>query len=165
MRNRHKEYKCTAGANLTIIWNKRKPVLLSLALKWVFLENHLVAFPEKADGCKAQMIKKIKISVQLRSHCCCWVLDGICKMKIYFFHTIFLSFGFLLEINNLIMADSWNQELEGSINGHMSTSILLLLSAETVFINELFLIVHKKTFYMNDLLPFKSTNQRKKINY
>lgn len=63
------------------------------------------------------------------------------------------------------MADSWKQELEGSINGHMSTSILLLLSAETVFINELFLIVHKKTFYMNDLLPFKSTNQRKKINY
>lgn len=63
------------------------------------------------------------------------------------------------------MADSWKQELEGSINGHMSTSILLLLSAETVFINELFLIVHKKTFYMNDLLPFKSTNQRKKIIY
>lgn len=64
------------------------------------------------------------------------------------------------------MADSWKQELMGSIiNGHMSTSILLLLSAETVFINELFLIVHKKTFYMNDLLPFKSTNQRKKINY
>lgn len=64
------------------------------------------------------------------------------------------------------MAYSGKQELEGSINGHMSTSILLLLSAETVFINELFLyIVHKKTFYMNDLLPFKSTNQRKKINY
>lgn len=65
------------------------------------------------------------------------------------------------------MADSWKQELEGSINGHMSTSILLLLSAETVpvFINELFPIVHKKTFYMNDLLPFKSTNQRKKTNY
>lgn len=42
------------------------------------------------------------------------------------------------------MADSWKQELEGSINGHMSTSILLLLSAETVFINELFPIVHKK---------------------
>lgn len=65
------------------------------------------------------------------------------------------------------MADSGKQELEGSINGHMSTSILLLLSAETVLINELFLIVHKKTFYMymNDLLPFKSTNQRKKTNY
>lgn len=63
------------------------------------------------------------------------------------------------------MADSWKQELEGSINGHMSTSILFLLSAETVFINELFPIVHKKTFYMNDLLPFKSTNQRKKTNY
>lgn len=63
------------------------------------------------------------------------------------------------------MADSGKQELEGSINGHMSTSILLLLSAETVLINELFLIVHKKTFYMNDLLPFKSTNQRKKMNY
>lgn len=46
------------------------------------------------------------------------------------------------------MADSWKQELKGSINGHMSTSILLLLSAETVFINELFLIVHKKPFYM-----------------
>lgn len=42
------------------------------------------------------------------------------------------------------MADSGKQELEGSINCHMSTSILLLLSAETVFINELFLIVHKK---------------------
>lgn len=43
------------------------------------------------------------------------------------------------------MADSGKQELEGSINGHMSTSILiLLLSAETVFIDELFLIVHKK---------------------
>lgn len=52
------------------------------------------------------------------------------------------------------MADSGKQELEGSINGHMSTSILLLLSAETVFINELFLIVHKKTILYEWPAPF-----------